>query len=65
MRDQRWLLSYREVGGIHLALTNLSRRLSRKPHLEDATHHLRDSRRELQRRFHDFFPDVIEFSTGV
>ncbi|HKS23164.1 MAG TPA: ACP phosphodiesterase [Thermoanaerobaculia bacterium] len=65
MRDQQWLLSYREIAGIHTALTNLSRRLSRQPHLEAATHHLVDSRRELERRFHDFFPDVIEFSTTV
>ncbi|HEV2720321.1 MAG TPA: ACP phosphodiesterase [Thermoanaerobaculia bacterium] len=65
MRDQQWLLSYREVAGIRIALTNLSRRLSRRPRLELATHHLVDSRRELQRRFDDFFPDLIEFSTHV
>lgn len=58
MRDQQWLLSYREIGGIHTALTNLSRRLSRQPHLESATHHLIDSRVELQRRFDDFFLNV-------
>lgn len=65
MREQQWLLSYRDVEGIRVALTNLSRRLSRKPHLETATHHLVDSRVELERRFHDFFPDLIKFSTGV
>jgi len=65
MRDQQWLLSYRDVGGIRTALANLSHRLSRRPHLELATHHLVDSRRELERRFHDFFPDVREFSTHV
>ena len=62
MRDQQWLLSYREIAGIHTALTNLSRRLTRQPHLELATHHLTDSRRELERRFHDFFLDAcLEF----
>ena len=65
MRDQQWLLSYRDIEGIHIALKNLSRRLSRQPHLEAATHHLVDSRREMERRFHDFFPDLIEFSTTV
>ncbi len=65
MRDQQWLLSYRDVAGIRTALANLSHRLSRKPHLELATHHLIDSRRELERRFHDFFPDLREFSTHV
>jgi len=65
MRDQRWLLSYRDVDGIRVALTNLSRRLSRRPHLETATHHLIDSRGELQRRFEEFFPEVVRFSTDV
>ncbi len=62
MRDGEWLLSYRDVEGIRIALTNLSRRLSRQPHLEDATHHLIDSRAELERRFHAFFPDVVAFA---
>jgi acyl carrier protein phosphodiesterase len=62
MRDGQWLLSYREVEGIHIALTNLSRRLSRQPHLEDATHHLIDSRQQLERRFLNFFPDVMAFA---
>jgi acyl carrier protein phosphodiesterase len=64
LRDQQWLLSYRETGGIHTALTNLSHRLSRQPHLELATHHLIDSRPELERRFHDFFLDAcLKFKT--
>lgn len=29
MRDEQWLLSYADVNGIRVALTNLSRRLSR------------------------------------
>jgi len=57
-----WILSYREIDSIRIALTNLSKRLSRRPHLETATHHLIDSRVELERRFHDFFPDVIAFA---
>ena len=57
-----WLLSYQDIDGIRMALTGISRRLSRRPHLETATHHLIDSRAELERRFHDFFPDVVAFS---
>ena len=57
-----WILSYREVEGIRIALTNLSRRLSRRPHLETATHHLIDSREELERCFHEFFSDVVAFA---
>lgn len=62
MRDERWLESYREVEGIHLALTNISRRLTRRPHLERATHHLIDSRAELERRFEAFLPAVMAFA---
>jgi acyl carrier protein phosphodiesterase len=57
-----WILSYRDIDGIRTALTNLSRRLSRRPHLETATHHLVDSRAKLERRFHEFFPDVVAFA---
>ena len=62
MRDEQWLLSYRELDGIHIALSNLSRRFSRRPHLETSTHHLIDSRQELERRFDEFFPDAVAFA---
>lgn len=62
-RMKDWMLSYREIESIEIALTHLSQRLSRRPHLESATHHLIDSRAELERRFHDFFPDVVAFSS--
>lgn len=62
MRDQQWLLSYREIDGIHLTLARMSHRLSRRPQLETATHHLLDSRHELERRFRAFFPDVVGFA---
>ncbi len=62
IRDEAWLLSYREIEGIHLALTYMSRRFSRKPRLETATRHLVDSRAELERRFEEFFPDVVRFA---
>ncbi len=62
MRDEQWMLSYADIEGIRIALTNLSKRLSRRPHLETATHYLIDARPELERRFHDFFPDVIAFA---
>ena len=63
MRDSDWLQSYATIDGIHAALANLSYRLSRRPHLETATHHLIDSRGELQRRFEAFFPDVVAISS--
>lgn len=65
MRDEGWLLDYREVGGIHGALTNMSRRFSRRPRLETATRHLVDSRTELEREFDRFFPEVVAFAKSA
>lgn len=62
MRDEGWLLSYRELGGIRTALTNMSRRFSRKPQLAAATRHLADSRVELERGFEELFRDVVSFA---
>lgn len=62
IRDDHWLQSYREIEGIRFALKNMSRRFSRKPHLETATRHLVDSRQQLERRFEEFMPDVIAFA---
>lgn len=62
IRDERWLESYREVEAIGFALRNISRRFSRQPHLESAAAHLVTSRRELERRFDEFFPDVVAFA---
>ena len=63
MRDQQWLLSYRSVDGIEIALRNTSRRLSRNPQLHRSVHHLDGPRREmLSQHFHSFFPDVIRYA---
>lgn len=62
IRDEQWLLSYREVSGIRFALVNMSRRFSRKPRLGTAVRHLVESRVELERRFEEFMPDVIAFA---
>lgn len=64
IRDERWLQSYLEVEGIRFSLLNISRRFSRRPHLETAARHLIDSRVELERRFGEFMPDVISFARG-
>ena len=65
IRDEGWLQSYREIDGIRFALANISRRFSRRPHMETAARHLTDSRQELERRFDEFFPDVMEFSSRM
>jgi acyl carrier protein phosphodiesterase len=62
MRDEGWLESYSEAEGIETALRNLSRRFSRAPRLDTATHFLRDARGTLHAHFRRFFPDVIEYA---
>jgi acyl carrier protein phosphodiesterase len=65
MRDQQWLLSYRDVEGVRLTLARMSRRIDRPVDLAAATHHLSDSRAELERRFRAFFPDVVAFAQSM
>jgi acyl carrier protein phosphodiesterase len=65
MRDGRWLEGYGHVDNVRLALGGISRRMSRRPALESAAHHLDDSRHELQRRFDAFFPDVVAFANAL
>lgn len=62
MRDQQWLLTYRTIPGVELTLARMSRRLTRTVDLAAATHHLTDSRAELEHRFRAFFPDVIAYA---
>ena len=64
IRDERWLQSYRELDGIHGALTNISLRFSRRPRLETATRYLIDSRAELEGHFDAFFPEVVVLARG-
>ena len=62
LRDDRWIESYKTIDGIWTALFYLSRRFSREPRLEMATHLLIDARAALLERFHRFMPDVIEYA---
>jgi acyl carrier protein phosphodiesterase len=62
MRDEGWLISYRTIEGISQALSGISRRLEHRHALQPAVRHLTDSRRELERRFEELFPDVVAFA---
>jgi acyl carrier protein phosphodiesterase len=59
MRDQQWLLSYRQEEGIARALHGISHRLSRRPDLGRALHQLHDAPEQLTQTFERFFPEVI------
>ncbi|HUP63253.1 MAG TPA: ACP phosphodiesterase [Thermoanaerobaculia bacterium] len=58
MRDEGWLVSYREIDGIRFALSRMSWRFSRRPELASATHFLVDAREELERLFADLWRDL-------
>lgn len=65
MRDDGWLSSYQTLEGMRLALGGISHRLSRRPRLAPAVHFLEEvqTRAELERLFHEFFPDVMALSS--
>ena len=65
MRDDGWLESYQSLEGIRLALGGISHRLSRRPQLAPAVRFLEDggTRAELERLFHEFFPEVMALSS--
>ncbi len=65
MRDQRWLESYAEIGGVEAALRGLSRRFSRKTRLDTSVHFLRDAKGTLRAHFRQFFPDVIGYAKRI
>lgn len=61
MIKHNWLLSYREISGIGMALKGLSGRLSRRNNLGESVIELERNYRELEEDFRKFFPELIEF----
>lgn len=65
IRDEQWLLSYREPRGIELALRNMSFRFSRRPRLENAMSLLEERNGALRFHFRRFLPDVIAYAKSL
>ena len=65
MAGEDWLLSYREVENIGMALKGLSRRLSRSIHLDRSLGDLRRCYAGLETDFRAFFPDLIAYAGGL
>ena len=57
----QWLLSYRSLEGVHIALTRIGYRFSRKTTLGQAVITIKQYYTELEDDFLRFFPEVIEF----
>jgi acyl carrier protein phosphodiesterase len=62
---REWLPSYGSIDGVWTSLFHLSRRFSRQPRLEQATHLLIDARPALLEHFHRFMPDVIRYAKAL
>ena len=62
MITDNWLLSYREVEGIHRVLKGLNRRTGLKSGMDQAVEELEDFYGEFQTEFTAFFDELIIFS---
>jgi acyl carrier protein phosphodiesterase len=56
------LSSYREIDGIRIALTRISRRLTRQNNLAEGIQDLEQNYEQFEQDFLNFFPDLIHFS---
>lgn len=65
MRADDWLASYGEIESVDAALRGIARRFARYPRaavLADGATELLNNYDALERRFHDFFPEVQAFA---
>lgn len=60
MVRENWLLSYRELSGIRLAMKRVSRRLSRGVDIEKSVDELAANKPAYEAEFLAFFPDLVE-----
>ena len=62
MIEENWLLSYRDLEGIHKVLRGLNRRTGLKSGMDRAVEDLRAHYREFGNEFTTFFEDLVIFS---
>jgi acyl carrier protein phosphodiesterase len=62
MIQENWLESYKEIEGIHAALSNMARRTRFESNMEQAAAHLQKDYACFENEFFSFFPEVMEFS---
>jgi len=65
MAADNWLLSYREVTNIGLALAGLSRRLSRANRLHRGVEELCTNYAGLEEDFRAFFPELVDYVANL
>jgi acyl carrier protein phosphodiesterase len=60
---QNWLASYEDIGGVEMAVTRISQRLSRNGHLmRECLDDMRVHHAAIADGFEQFFPDLIRYS---
>lgn len=62
MVQQNWLNCYRTLGGVDITLGRIAQRLHRENTLDDSIGEIRKNYRQLERNFHAFFPDLLDFA---
>jgi acyl carrier protein phosphodiesterase len=62
MISGNWLVSYREIAGIHRALSGMASRSPYNSKMEEASHDLRQHYEAFDREFLAFFPDLKRFA---
>jgi acyl carrier protein phosphodiesterase len=62
MVQQNWLNCYRTLGGVDITLGRIAQRIHRKNTLDDSIGEIRKNYGQLERNFHAFFPDLIDFA---
>jgi acyl carrier protein phosphodiesterase len=62
MVQQNWLNCYRTLGGVDITLGRIAQRIHRENTLDDSIGEIRKNYGQLERNFHAFFPDLIDFA---
>jgi acyl carrier protein phosphodiesterase len=64
MVRQNWLSCYRTLGGVDITLGRIAQRIHRENALDDSIGEIRKNYRQLERNFHVFFPDLVDFANS-
>lgn len=62
MIQGNWLVSYRDISGIHRALSGMASRTAYDSHMESASEELRSHYDKFQSEFQTFFPQLKAFA---
>jgi len=64
MVRQNWLSCCRTLGGVDITLGRIAQRIHRENALDDSIGEIRKNYGQLERNFHVFFPDLVDFANS-